>query len=208
MSVLLRVWGDYACFTRPEFKAERFSYDVMTPSAARGIVEAVYRKPEFKWEITGIYVVRQGTKESVFRNELKDTINSKRVRDLGNGIPNTYCISKDRMQRNTILLRDVEYIIQATIVNSDNIGKHYRMFRRRASNGRCFTRPYFGCREFVANFELVESVPQLEPKSASFGYMFYDWNYGNSPPSPMLFNATMDNSYIAIPSADSQQVLR
>src|SRR6202041_805153 len=160
-------WGDWACFTRPEMKVERVSYDVMTPSAARGVVEAIYWKPEIRWHVNRITVLKPIRFTSVRRNEVKDKIGAGAAKAMKDGEGNLafYVDEGDnRQQRATLLLRDVGYVVEASIEilsGPDNIAKHLDQFNRRARKGSCFTRPYFGCREFAANFALLETDNEI-----------------------------------------------
>ena len=162
--IKLHCWGEWACFTRPEMKVERVSYDAMTPSAARGVVEAIYWKPEIRWRIDRITVLKPIRFASVRRNEVRDKIATvavaKAMKD-GKGNLAFYVDEGDnRQQRATLMLRDVGYVIEAhfdLLGGPDNIAKHLDQFNRRARKGSCFTRPYLGCREFVADFALLEA---------------------------------------------------
>src|SRR5437773_2434743 len=153
--VCLRVWGDFACFTRPEMKVERVSYDVMTPSAARGVVEAIFWKPEFYWQIQQIWVLKPIRHFSILRNE----INSKAVVSTARGWVNDgggYFADDDRAQRHTLALRGVAYLIKADILlkphATDDVAKYRDQFRRRVNRGQRHSVPYLGCREFAAYF--------------------------------------------------------
>ena len=183
-SVHLRVWGDWACFTRPEMKVERVSYPVMTPSAARGVLEAVFWKPQMQYLIDAIRVVKRGSWASVRRNEVRGTISMKKVGEWMKDPSEWKPIQADdtsksgqRAQRNMLALRDVEYIVSAEArltglgSNSGNsLGKYVEEFRRRAEKGKCFHRPALGMREFAADFEWVED-PQaaLEKRAEEIG---------------------------------------
>jgi CRISPR-associated protein Cas5d len=172
-------------------KVERVSYDVMTPSAARGFIEAIYWKPEIRWHIDRITVLKAIQFTSVRRNEVKDKIGSGAAKAMKDGQGNlAYCVDdgENRQQRATLMLRDVGYIIEAHIEilsGPDNIAKHLDQFNRRARKGRCFTRPYFGCREFAANFELLEADCAIPAADASLagerdlGWMLYDIDFSN-----------------------------
>jgi CRISPR-associated protein Cas5d len=188
-TVRLRVWGENACFTRPEMKVERVSYDVMTPSAARGILEAIHWKPAIRWHISAIDVLKPIRWESVRRNEV-GSVMSPRTDGLFVDDP------KVRQQRAGLFLRDVEYFIHAYFELTgkagaeDSVIKHIEMFRRRAAKGQCFQRPYLGCREFAAHFVLIDEKQTPEPgeklpelgfgKSRDLGYMLYDIFHDNS----------------------------
>jgi CRISPR-associated protein Cas5d len=218
----LEVWGENACFTRPEMKVERVSYDVITPSAARAIFEAILWKPAIVWNIKKIEVLNPIKRFSIRRNEI--------------AFP-----AKDEIaQRATLCLRDVKYRISGEIIfiepesrlNSRNIlyphtikrlkdekpepdekhEKYHAMFQRRASKGQCFNQPYFGCREFSANFKLVDpEIDKAQPikESKDFGYMLYDLDFTDlKSPKPLWFKAEMIDGVINIPAWDSKEVLR
>lgn len=204
----LKVWGENACFTRPEMKVERVSYDVMTPSAARGILEAILWKPAILWNITQIDVLKPISWVSVRRNEV-DTVMS----------PQMGCLfvdeGKHRQQRAGLILRDVAYVIHAFFEmtkkagEADNIRKFEEMFIRRAEKGQCFHRPYLGCREFAANFEPVDmEIERLQSVSETrdLGFMLYDMNYAGAEPMPMWFRAQIINGCMRIPPLGSQEV--
>jgi CRISPR-associated protein Cas5d len=178
--IKLHCWGEWACFTRPEMKVERVSYDTMTPSAARGVVEAIYWKPEIRWHIDRLTVLKPIQFTSVRRNEVKDKIGAGAAKAMKDGTGNlAYCVDDgdNRQQRATLMLRDVGYVIEAHIEilsGPDNIGKHLDQFNRRARKGSCFTRPYLGCREFAADFELLEDIDfsSIKDKQAKFFHAF------------------------------------
>lgn len=187
--VNLRVWGDYACFTRPEMKVERVSYPVPTPSAARGILEAVYWEPAFHYVVDRIGIVKPGRWTSVRRNEVIRVISldTSRKAMKGNKTPPYIQAgggAADGTQRNMLALADVEYLIVAEIRLSqlarpprDNLAKAAAQFRRRATSGRCHHRPSLGCREFAADFEWVENVASVrlsEWDQPDPGLMLYD----------------------------------
>ena len=162
MELCLRVWGDYACFTRPEMKVERVSYDVITPSSARGIFEAILWKPYARWEICKIDLLKPIQWTSIRRNELGSKIPFRSVKtamNRGSGDLGVY-IEEDRQQRAGLLLKNVEYLIHARVTMipeksrpEDTQTKFFEMFKRRVSSGQCFYQPYLGCREFSAHFE-------------------------------------------------------
>lgn len=174
--VRVKVGGDYACFTRPEFKVERVTYPVMTPSAARGVLEAIYWKPEFRWEVREIQVLKDIRETSILRNEI-DSAQSKQ------GGP--FFIEDKRIQRTCLMLRDVEYIIHAEIVqkphDKEHPEKHINCFTRRVEKGQCHHRPYLGTREFDAWFE----PPTDEDVPLSFnrrvGNMLFDIAFQKNP---------------------------
>ena len=203
--VKLRGWGDYACFTRPEMKAERVSYDVMTPSAARGILEAIHWKPALVWRVDRIHVMKPIKFDSIRRNEVASKISERNIKTAMNGgsVDLHQYVTDDRQQRASLLLRDVEYIIEAHFDmtdkagETDNHGKHCDIFSRRARSGQCHMRPYFGCREFPVNFELLEGVA---PKSVligkqDLGWMLWDIDFANDM-QPIFYRPTMENGVI------------
>jgi len=199
--IKLRVWGDYALFTRPEMKVERVSYDVMTPSAARGILEAIYWKPAIRWVIDSIHVLKPVRFENIRRNEV-----GKRASVDGgvmDGKKDAFIFaddSKTRQQRASMILRDVEYVIEAhfefTSKEDVNEGKHLDMFKRRAVKGQCFHRPYFGCREFPVSFEWCDVVPESPlAGERDLGFMLHDIDFENEM-TPRFFRAVMKNGTI------------
>ncbi|HJD38321.1 MAG TPA: type I-C CRISPR-associated protein Cas5c [Candidatus Blautia ornithocaccae] len=162
--VKVKVWGDYALFSRPELKVERYSYDTMTPSAARGILEAIYWHPGMRWVVDKIHVIKPIRFTSVRRNEVKSKVLAGNVLQVYNGAEKPLYISSkaDIVQRASILLCDVEYVIEAHFDmtdkanETDNPGKFKDIIMRRLRRGECFHMPYFGCREFPAHFCLCE----------------------------------------------------
>jgi len=187
----LHVWGERACFTRPEMKVERVSYDVMTPSAARGILEAIYWKPAIVWVIDRIHVLKPIRFQSFRRNEVgaKASVNTARTamnRGDVNGLG--LVVEDNRQQRATLLLTDVAYLIEARFELTERAGtddepaKHAAMFQRRAERGQCFHRPCLGAREFPADFELVPegAAPPpstLPPNDRDLGWMLHDIDF-------------------------------
>lgn len=199
--IKLRVWGERACFTRPEMKVERVSYDVMTPSAARGILEAIYWKPEIQWIVTGIHVLNPVRFENVRRNEIssKAHIPNKVIKE-GSGVVCVYADNeKERQQRSSLILKDVDYVIEAEInliKEDDHPGKHLAIFERRTKKGQCFHRPYLGCREFPANYQWCDSVPEIKGSlEGDFGYMLHDIDFENNM-EPRFFRAQMKDGFI------------
>lgn len=215
--IKLRVWGDYACFTRPEMKVERVSYDVMTPSAARGILEAIHWKPAIRWVIDRIHVLRQIKFDNVRRNEVSSKIPKPNpVTAMRDKKPLYFLVDdgNNRQQRAATLLRDVEYVIEAHFELTDKAGsedskiKHYEMFQRRARKGQFFHQPSLGCREFPASFELVEEeVPPscYAGQSRDLGYMLLDIDFANNM-TPLFFRAQMEDGVISPPSPLSAEV--
>lgn len=202
--VKIKVWGDYALFSRPELKVERCSYDVMTPSAARGILEAIYWHPGLKWVIDKIYVNKPIRFTSVRRNEVKSKISANNVLSVYNGAKKPLYIStkEDIVQRASLLLCDVEYVIEAHFEmtkqanETDNPGKFKDIIMRRLRRGECFHMPYFGCREFPAHFSLCEDedihTAYDDVDEKDLGLMLYDMDYSDRDNiQPMFFRAIL-----------------
>ncbi|MEO1193422.1 MAG: type I-C CRISPR-associated protein Cas5c [Pseudomonadota bacterium] len=180
----LRVWGDFACFTRPEMKVERVSYDVMTPSAARGVVEAIHWKPAIRWVIDRIHVLAPIQFHTFRRNEVGSKISARvaaTAMKAGSLEGLQTLVEDDRQQRATVALAKVAYGIEAHFEMTEAAGpedspaKHHAIATRRAQRGQCFQRPYLGCREFAADFELVEAFePSPLEGEKDLGWMLYD----------------------------------
>lgn len=218
--IKLHVWGDYACFTRPEMKVERVSYDVLTPSAARGVLEAIHWKPAICWVIDRIHVLNPIRFETLRRNELGGKIPAGNVRKAmkrGSTEGLHTFIEDGRQQRATTLLRDVAYVIEAHFELTDAAGegdteaKHLSIFNRRAAKGQCFHRPYLGTRECAADFELLDGhVPETglpaDQKNRDLGWMLLDIDYGNQM-TPHFFRAELRNGVIEVPPLDSNKVI-
>lgn len=210
--VKLKVWGDYACFTRPEMKVERVSYDVMTPSAARAVLEAVYWKPAIRWVVDKIHVLKPIRFMNIRRNEVasKIPLSNITVAMKDSKSPLVLFIEEDRQQRAAMVLRDVCYGIEAhfeyTGKEDASDGKHLDIFNRRARDGQCFTQPYFGCREFSANFELVEDFPaSLLKGTQDLGWMLHDIDFANDMEAK-FFHAEMVDGVIAVPPFERKEV--
>jgi CRISPR-associated protein Cas5d len=226
MTIYLRTWGDLACFTRPEMKVERVSYPVITPSAARGLLESILYKPQFRWGVRRIAVKKPIRFLAFRRNEVKSRLSPRK--------PEPLLADEDRTQRNTLALRDVEYVIEATMyltplaglprrkpVNDEDYSddtpvKYLAMFQRRAEKGQCFTQPSFGCREFPAHFELAEE-PAMRVESSpnpdtDLGLMLYDvfnldvaanqlpGKVDKPDPRVTFFKAELKNGIVTVPS--------
>lgn len=217
--IKLLVWGERACFTRPEMKAERVSYDVITPSAARGILEAVHWKPAIRWVIDSIQVLKPIRFESIRRNELGSKLAAGSI-TKGIKEKNTTDIIKyiedDRQQRATTLLRDVAYVITAHFELTeqagldDNEGKHLDIFNRRAKKGQFFHMPCLGNREFPAHFELLDNNALVEVAGElqgerDLGWMLHDIDFANDN-SPLFFRAVMHDGLITMPPLYSDEV--
>lgn len=218
----LEVWGSMACFTRPELKVERVSYDVITPSAARAIFEAIFWKPAIHWQVTKIEVLNPIKWTSARRNEV-GAVASK----------NPIFIEEKRQQKNTLLLKDVHYRIWAKLQfipkrkrtaqsdlfdkeehTDENPAKYNAMFERRASKGQCFTQPYLGTRECAASFRLVNPGTDVLDKpiaeNRDLGIMLYDMDFESNLKNPpaMFYRARMENGVIIVPPKDSEEILR
>lgn len=175
--LIIKVWGDYACFTRPEFGAERVSYEVMTPSAARGVLEAIFWKPEFTWQVEEIQVLREIRHFSILRNETNNWQSDSSARNP----EYRYYADEDRAQRHTLGLRDVAYIIKASIKLKPHADAHpakYRdQFRRRVIRGQCHHQPYLGTREFSAFFSNPDEGDRPIERSDDLGLMLLDMDF-------------------------------
>ncbi len=204
----VRVWGDFACFTRPEMKVERVTYPVITPSAARGVLEAIFWKPEFRWSVREIWVLKPVNYFSILRNELNSRQSERAAagwRQNGGG----YDATADRAQRHTLALRDVEYLIRAELevrpdVNEDP-AKFRDQFRRRVRSGRCFAIPYLGCREFAAAFGEPSGDERPIDWTEEIGPMLLDIAYqpdGSGRGRPLFFDARVERGVLKVPGKD------
>lgn len=236
----LDVWGELACFTRPELKVERFSYPVITPSAARGIFDAIYCKPnkdptqaEFQWQVTRIEVLKPVKYIALRRNEVKEKVSERAVKDWATGKKAPEPIwadgdkgslgtdMKGRTQRQTMALKDVRYRLHAKVrpwpAFEDRLQGLEAQFRRRAAAGKCVYQPCFGCREFPAYFDLVE--PDAPPATTisqdmDLGFMLYDVFDLSRPgtcdddPAISLFHAQVRQGVLEVPDYDSNEVLK
>ena len=214
MGVALHVWGEYACFTRPEMKVERVSYDVMTPSAARGVLEAIHWKPAITWVIDRIHVLKPIRFQTFRRNEVASKIPAtaaRRAMERGDLEGLGLSVDEDRQQRATLALCQVAYVIEARFEMTAKAGdetpaKHIEMFKRRAARGQCFHRPYLGCREFAADFELVDgampvSTLPADQKNRNLGWMLYDIDFASADKRPMFFHARLRDGVIDVAGA-------
>lgn len=199
--IALHVWGEYACFTRPELKSERMSYEVMTPSAARGILSAIYWKPQFKWVVDRIHVLAPIRFTQVRRNELSDKIPAPSSAVMS-GQKEAFLgvlIEDKRQQRSATILRDVDYVIEAHVeiveaeADVNSVAKHLEIFKRRSSKGQCFHQPCLGTREFPAMFEPVDEEHPVPPcrlpeeqRNRSFGLMLHDMVYAADPQGKII----------------------
>ena len=217
--IRLKVSGDHACFTRPEMKVERVSYDVMTPSAARGILEAIHWKPAIRWIVDEIHVLEPIRFQSIRRNEVgaKAPVNKIRAAMKSGDLSDLALIVEDnRQQRAATVLSKVAYVIAARFEltdkagTDDNAGKHLDVFNRRARRGQCFHQPCLGTREFPACFELIEPgapVPSPIPESRDLGFMLYDIDHAGDGAS-LFFRARLEHGTLKVPPPGSPEVRR
>ncbi len=230
-SYCLEVSGDFACFTRPEMKVERVSYDVMTPSAARAVFEAILWKPAIRWHVTRIEVLNPIRWVSIRRNEVGKTASVR---------GNIYIDDENtRQQRAGLILRDVAYRVYAhfelrdpgfhkpnfprlskyritsgeddlNALTGNNAAKFMSMFERRVAKGQCVNQPYLGCREFACAFHLVENSSTEPPplnETRDLGFILYDLDYSNvTDPKPRFFRARLENGILNIPHWESGEV--
>ncbi len=215
---ILDVQGDFACFTRPEMKVERVSYDVITPSAARAIFESICWKPAIRWQVQKIDVLNPIRWTSLRRNEVGSVVSSRLAESAmrtGSGALALYA-DEDRQQRASLLLREVRYRLHARFElgekasTGDNAAKFAEMFRRRAQRGQCVNQPYLGCREFAARVRLVENLdsePAALPESRELGYMLFDLDFSTpADPKPRFFKAMLQKGVVQVPAWNSPEV--
>lgn len=193
----VKVWGDFALFTRPEFSAERVSYQIMTPSAARGILEAIFWKPEMIWQVQEIHVLKPIRNFSILRNEINSHQSDRAVAGWQKKGSGGYYADSDRAQRHSLCLRDVTYVIKASIKLKSyetNMVKYRDQFRRRVTKGQCHHQPYFGTREFSAYFADVDGTEDKErlenfpyPQPVDFGLMLFDMEITEADNGSMLY---------------------
>lgn len=208
MAIQMEVWGDYACFSRPEMKVERVSYDMITPSAARGMLEAVYWHPGLQWHIDRIQVLNPIRFTNIRRNEVKSKVSARNVRTImtGGSVPLYLNTGEDIQQRAAMVLRDVHYVIDAHFTMTeqagerDNPGKFQDIVRRRLEKGQCYHHPYLGCREFPAGFRRFtgEAASQagLEGER-DLGYMLYDMDFSDPENiTPLFFRAVLKDGVL------------
>lgn len=218
MAIQVEVWGDYALFTRPEMKTERVSYDVMTPSAARGLLESIYWHPGMKWCIDRIHVCNPIRFTNIRRNEVKDTISARKVKTvMEKGQGELYLATPESIQqRAAMVLRDVHYVIDAhfdlteNAVPGDNAGKFQDIIKRRLERGQCYSMPYFGTREFPVHFRRCTELPPCPEELKSvrdLGWMLLDMDYTDSQNiTPRFFRASLTDGVLTVPPWDSEEV--
>lgn len=211
MPVRLTVWGEHALFSRPEFKTERVTYDVMTPSAARGVLEAIFWHPGLHWRIDRIHVLNPIMFDTIRRNEVGKVVSATTVRNMIQNPEKIEAIyaAESIQQRSATVLRDVKYVIdahftldQSNLSPTDSAAKFHSIFVRRAQKGQCFHHPYLGTREFPGEFRLWDSPDQpqgFEIGYRDLGYMLYDLDYSNpAHPKPMFFRAELNDGVMDI----------
>lgn len=213
----LEIAGDFACFTRPEMKVERVSYDVITPSAARAVFEAILWKPAIRWHISKIEVLKPIRWINLRRNEVGavvSALNVKTAMKKGEGNLGLY-IEDERQQRAGLFLRDVKYRLHGYFQLLDQTGgntpvKFTEMFERRASKGQCFNQPYLGTREFPCDFRLIDNENETAKpidESRDLGWMLYDMDFSTPEnPMPRFYNPKMETGVISVPDWNSEEV--
>ncbi len=214
----LELSGAFACFTRPEMKVERVSYDLITPSAARACFEAILWKPAIRWHIRRIEVLKPVRWVNLRRNEVASVVSTRNVTSAmanGSGALALY-IEDDRQQRAGLFLRDVAYRVHADLQflpamdPAANPAKYQQMFERRARKGQCVNQPYLGCREFAAHFQLIDdpaSEPAAIDETRDLGFMLHDMDFANpNDPQPKFFRAQMNKGIVEVPPLGDQEV--
>ena len=218
--IRLKVWGDFGCFTRPEMKVERQTYDVMTPSAARGILEAIHWKPAILWVVDAIHVLETVRFQTIRRNEVGHKVPAGKIKSAmkrGDLEGLNLLVDEDRQQRAATVLVGPAYVIEAHFELTakagpdDNEGKHLDIFNRRAAKGQCFHQPCLGTREFAAHFKLLpphEALPPAIPESRDLGFMLFDIDHAAPGRPSLYFRAMMENGIVKVPAPTSPQVRR
>ncbi len=219
MPISLEVWGEFACFSRPEMKVERVSYDMMTPSAARGLLEAIYWHPGLRYVIDRIQVCAPIRTMNLRRNEVKATISARAARTvMERGRGELYLATPEEIQqRAALLLRDVRYVIDAHFnitdkaAPGDNPGKFQDILKRRISRGQFYHQPCFGCREFPAQFKQCTERPPCPEElrgERDLGYMLWDMDYSDPENiAPLFFRARLVDGMLTVPTRDSGEVM-
>lgn len=217
MSISVEVWGDYACFSRPELKTERVSYDVMTPSAARGLLDAIYWHPGMRWVVDRIHVCAPIRFTNIRRNEVKDIISARNAKAAMESGEEIYLATSESIQqRAAMVLRDVRYVIDAHFemtaraTPTDNPGKFQDIMRRRVEKGQFYHQPCFGVREFPAQFKPCEELPPCPEELArekDLGWMLLDLDYSDRENiTPRFFRAVLRDGVLEVPPMYSQEV--
>ncbi|MCA9876754.1 MAG: type I-C CRISPR-associated protein Cas5, partial [Thermomicrobiales bacterium] len=197
------------CFTRPEMKVERVTYPVMTPSAARGVLEAIFWKPEFRWRVAEIEVLKPIHYISLLRNEVNSRTSERTAQEWGRH-GGGFFAEEDRAQRNTLALRDVAYVIRAeALPHSGDPGdraKYRDQFRRRVERGQCFATPYLGCREWSASFGALDGTEQPIAESSDLGRMLWTIDYApgdRGTGTPRFFDARLERGILRVPGEEA-----
>ncbi len=210
----LEVWGDYGLFSRPEFKVERVSYDIITPSAARGIIESIYWKPAIRYVIDRIHVYNEPIFTNIRRNEVSEKIMASNIKRLMEGNKNIkgYLVSSESIQqRASLILKNIRYVLEFHFEMTDKAGegdtkeKHYNIALRRMRNGQFYHMPCFGCREFPTNFRLIEgAIPKSDLLGErDLGFMLYDMDFSNLENiEPIFFRAIMMNGIVDLTNVE------
>ena len=218
MAIQVEVWGDYALFSRPEFKVEHVSYDTMTPSAARGLLESIYWHPGLRWRIDRIHVCSPIRFTNIRRNEVKDTISARKVKTvMEKGQGELYLATPESIQqRAAMVLRDVHYVIDAHFEMTqrasptDNPGKFQEMMRRRVEKGQFYHQPCFGVREFPAHFKPCTQLPPCPEElkgEKDLGWMLLDMDYSDPENiTPHFFRATLRDGVLEVPPMYAEEV--
>jgi CRISPR-associated protein Cas5, subtype I-C/DVULG len=224
--IRLKVWGDHACFTRPEMKVERVSYEVMTPSAARGILEAIHWKPAIRWLIDAIHVLEPPRFQSIRRNEVGGKAPAGKIKSAmkrGDLEGLQILVDEDRQQRASTVLVKPAYVIEAHFELTgkgdadETEGKHLDIFNRRARRGQCFHQPCLGTREFAAAFELIEpeaSLPEPREKTRDLGFgtprdlgfVLWDIDHQARGKPSMFFRAMLADGVMKVPQPGSPEI--
>lgn len=219
MSISVEVWGDYACFSRPEMKVERVSYDMITPSAARGLLEAIYWHPGMKWVVDRIHVCMPIRFTNIRRNEVKDIVSARKAQTVMEKGGEMYLVASNSIQqRAAMILRDVRYIIDAHFemtvhaTTTDNPAKFQDIMRRRLEKGQYYHQPCFGVREFPAHFRPCTQTPSCPEEllgQKDLGWMLLDLDYSDPENNtPHFFRAVLQDGVLEVPSMDSEEVKR
>jgi CRISPR-associated protein Cas5d len=207
----VKVWGCNACFTRPELKVERVTYPMMTPTAARGVLEAIFWKPQFSWNVVSIGVMKDIEYQGIMRNEVNTLASERSARAWEKAGIGGFVASEDRAQRNTLALKDVAYIIRAQIALrpgvDENPAKYRDQFRRRVERGQCYAQPYLGCREFSAFFSEPTDEDKPLPIDMKLGRMLLDLDFAHDhsgSATPRFFSAELKQGVLHIPRLSSE----
>lgn len=219
MAISVEVWGDYACFSRPEMKVERVSYDVMTPSAARGLIEAIFWHPGMRWQIDRIHVCAPIRFTNVRRNEVKDTIRASNIKKMmESGTPSWIATTESIQQRAAMILRDVHYVIDAHFemtdmaAPSDNPGKFQDIVTRRVEKGQFYHQPCFGSREFPAHFQTCKAIPPCPEElkgTKELGWMLLDMDFSDPEDiRPKFFRAVLQDGVLNVPQLNDEGVMQ